>query len=222
MNGLRTVIRKEFKCFFNSDKSTFLIHALMPIIWSLALYFNSGADMGRVGVFWIFSFAVIVTANFANSVFISERVNGTLEILITSGLSRDAILFGKMFFVIAMTLAVGLICAVWVVVWAHVLPIADGGLPHTGVSTVLLYLLSAFLCASSSAYLSVRMPNPRFLHFINLFMMSAVAAVYSVLETVYFVHPSISIILFLLLCVIFLLLARREFAGERIIRPIIF
>jgi ABC-type transport system involved in multi-copper enzyme maturation permease subunit len=229
MPGLRTIIRKELKCLLGSDKSTFLIHALMPVIWSLALYVNSGigTDAGGAG-FWFVFFAVIVTANFSNTVFISERVNGTLEILITSGLSRDAVLFGKMAFVIAMTLVIGLVCVGLAGVWGVALFLSGaGGETGGGLLSIQgydagLYASAAFFCASASAYLSVRMPNPRFLHFINLFMMGAVVAVYSAISAVFAVHSSLLILTFLLMGAIFTLLARREFAGERIVRPIIF
>ncbi|MDR2578879.1 MAG: hypothetical protein LBC70_08775 [Chitinispirillales bacterium] len=219
MTGLRTVIQKETKCFLASDKSTFLIYAVISLIWSFAL-FSGGGEAGGI---WLIFFSVIVAANFSSTVFISERVNGNLEVLITSGLSRDAALFGKMIFVVAMTSAIGLVCAVLAALWAAVLPGADM-LPSAGdcAGGALLYLSATFLNAAASAYFSVRLGNPRFLHFINLFIIGAFVGVYSAASVFFTAHPLILVSVFLVAGMVFTLLARREFAGERIIRPIIF
>jgi len=171
---------------------------------------------------------VIVTANFSGTVFIAERVNGTLEVVITSGLSRDAVLFGKTAFIIAMTSIIGLFCGALAAVWAAVLPeiVDTETLPALNrtfaVNAAALYLSATLLNAAMSAYLSVRMGNPRFLHFVNLFLTGALVAAYAAAAALFTVHPYALALTFLLTGVIFTLLARREFAGERIIRPVIF
>jgi ABC-type Na+ efflux pump permease subunit len=216
MTGLRTVIQKEIKCFFGSDKSTFLIYAMISLMWSFALLLEVGN-----GDFWLVFFSVIVAANFSSTVFISERVNGNLEVLITSGLSRDAALFGKMIFIVAMTAAIGLVCALFAACWSAVL-LDAGAPPPVSVYGALLYLSATFLNAAASAYFSVRLGNPRFLHFINLLMTGAFVAAYDAASSFFQMHPSILVLGFLLAGTLFTFLARREFAGERIIRPIIF
>jgi len=242
MNGLAAVIRKEIKNFAGGGWGTFLLYAIICVAWSFPALFYG--DDGIYGYIWIVFFAVIVTANFSGTVFISERVSGTLEVLITSGLSRDAVLFGKMIFVIAMTTIIGGVCAALAAGWglsmyaAGMYDItetifdnqADGAewrRAHAQMIFNLLiippiYISAAFLNAAASAYFSVRLTNPRFLHFINLSITGAVAGVYMT-ASLMFEAPDYTLILgFFLLGALFTYLARREFAGERIIRPVIF
>jgi ABC-type Na+ efflux pump permease subunit len=222
MNGLMTVLRKELKCFLGSDKSTFFLYALLSVIWSFMLL-SDGAVSGSAVTerLWIVFFAVIVGANFSNAAFISERVSGTLEILITSGLSRSAILYGKMAFITLMTSAIGAACAALAFLWSAL----SAGLVLSyplGACDVAAYIAVAYLNAAAGAYLSVRMGNPRFLHFINLFMIGAIVALYGAASAYFNAHPLTLAAVFLLTGGIFTFLAKREFEGERIIRPVVF
>jgi len=221
MTGLTTIIRKELKNFACSGPGIFIMYAVISVLWSFMLVPNSSS---LAGFLWLAFFSVIVTANISSTVFISDRVNGTLEVLITSGVSRFAVLFGKMLFAIATASVIGLLCVSLSVVWAFALPEVyglDKGSPGTfGLYAfyAALYISAAFFNAAASAYLSVRMSNPRFLHFIILFMTGAIVAACSALN----MQKTAPVLTFLLAGTIFTYLARREFAGERIIRPIIF
>ncbi|MDR0307575.1 MAG: hypothetical protein LBI42_12170 [Chitinispirillales bacterium] len=218
MAGILTVLQKELASFTGSDKGVFFVYAIIVTVWSFMLLTG---EEGMGGQLWFVFFSVIVAANFSSTVFISERISGNLEVFITSGLSRDAILFGKMIFVIIMTAVVGLSCAVLAAVLGAVLPeIGDGR--TFGVYDASLYLSATFLNVASSAYLSVRLSNPRLLHFINIFMLGAVVIAYSLLSALYNLHDIFLLLGFLLLGILFTLLAKREFAGERIIQPVIF
>jgi len=218
MSNLTTILRKEIKSLTGSDRSTLIIYLLISVLWSFTLLTGENGAGGRL---WLVFFAVIAAANFSGAVFISERVSGTLEILITSGLSRDAVLFGKMLFVIVMTSIMGLLCAGLAMLWGAVIPGLE--LSRTlGVYEAALYLSVTYLNAAASAYFSVRMDNPRFLHFVNLFMTGILAASYHAASGFAELHPSIEVLAFFLAGALFTFLARREFAGERIIRPVIF
>jgi ABC-type Na+ efflux pump permease subunit len=224
MTGIKAVIKKELKNFSGSGHGIFVMYAVITVLWSFML--TPAAAASTAGNLWIVFFSVIVTANFSGTVFISERVNGTLEILLTSGLSRNAVLFGKMAFVTAMTSIIGLACGALAMVWGAVLPtMIETTAPETPKAlayAAALYLSAAFLNTAASAYLSVRMSNPRFLHFIILFMTGAIIALHSTLSTLIQIPPYALVTAFLLSGTIFTLLAKQEFAGERIIRPIIF
>jgi ABC-type Na+ efflux pump permease subunit len=229
MSNITTVLRKELKCFAGSDKGTFFLYALLSVIWSFALLSGTGttgaasapSDPFGTDRLWLVFFSVIVTGNFSNTVFISERVTGTLEILITSGLPRSSVLYGKMAFVILMTSVIGAACAALAFLWSA-LPIGLDFPRPLGISDALAYLSVTYLSAAASAYLSVRMANPRFLHFVNLFMIGGIMAACVAAGAFFDAHPSIFIVAFLLAGGIFTLLAKREFEGERIIRPVIF
>jgi len=218
MAGIITILQKELASFIGSDKGVFGIYAIIVAVWSFMFLF--GED-GVGGQLWFVFFSVIVAANFSSTVFISERINGTLEILITSGLSRDAILFGKMIFIIFMTAVIGFSCAVLAGVLGVILPGIEGARAF-GFYDATLYLSATFLNAASSAYFSVRLSNPRLLHFINIFMLGAIIIIYSAVSSFYTLHHYFLAAGFLLLSVLFTFLAKREFAGERIIQPVIF
>ena len=84
-----------------------------------------------------------------------------------------------------------------------------------------LYLSATFLNTASSAYFSVRLSNPRLLHFINIFMLGAIVTVYSAVSSLFSLHHYFLAAGFLLQGALFTFLAKREFAGERIIQPVI-
>jgi|GEM_PF-546675 len=224
MTGLSAILQKELKNFAGSGPGIFIMYAAISVLWSFMLV---PSTFSVAGFLWLAFFSVIVTANFSGTVFISDRVNGTLEILITSGVSRSAVLFGKMLFVVAMASAIGLLCVLLSIAWAFALPdiygLDNGGAQTAGALGLYafyaaLYLSATLFNAAASAYLSIRMSNPRFLHFIILFMTGALLAACTALN----MQQTAIVLTFLLAGTIFTYLARREFAGERIIRPIIF
>jgi len=217
MAGIITILQKELAGFIGSDKGVFGVYAIIVAVWSFMFLF--GED-GVGGQLWFVFFSVIVAANFSSTVFISERINGTLEILITSGLSRDAILFGKMIFIIFMTAVIGFSCALLAGVLGVILPGIEGARAF-GLYDAALYLSATFLNVASSAYFSVRLSNPRLLHFINIFILGAIITIYSVVSSLFNLHHYSLVAGFLLLSAVFTLFAKKEFAGERIIQPVI-
>jgi hypothetical protein len=219
MTGLLTVIRKELKCFA-ADKGQFFLYAVMSAVWGLALFIDGVGGDASDARFWSVFLAVVVAAGFSGTVFISERVSGTLEVLMTSGVSRDAVFFGKLFFVVVMSMVIGLLCAVLAPAWG--VAFGSGASLRLGASDAALYVSAACLNAAASAWLSVRMGNPRFLHFINLFMTAGLAALYGAASAVFSAPWPVLAAAFLLAGALFAFLARREFAGERVTRPVIF
>ncbi|MFP4163214.1 MAG: hypothetical protein ACLFQB_04695 [Chitinispirillaceae bacterium] len=217
MGGIVTIIQKELRSFIGSDKGVFLVYAIIVVAWSFM--FTSG-DGGFAGSFWLVFFSVVVAANFSNTVFISERMSGSLEVLITSGLSRDAILFGKMFFVIIMTSIIGLSCALMARIWTLLSPEIGNAQVFT-IYDGLLYFSATLLNSSSSAFFSVRLSSPRLLHFINLFILGGIVTFYTVVSQLYVLHPGWLVVTLLIAGTGFTIAARREFAGERIIQPVI-
>jgi ABC-type Na+ efflux pump permease subunit len=163
---------------------------------------------------------VIVTATFATTVFVSERVSGSLEILLTSGIPRPAILLGKTAFVFGMTILVGTVCVGFAFMFKSLIPSADpeGISPLLSGASIVLYCAASFLNAAASAYFSVVLPNPRALHLINLFLMAGIMTLHMLL-------PGLSLLLIAaiigVLGALFTLLAKKEFNGERIIKPVV-
>lgn len=84
------------------------------------------------------------------------------------------------------------------------------------------YAASAFVNVAGSAFLSVRMPNPRLLHLANLFLTGCVIAVYTILSLYYPVPDLILPLLLILVGMVSSVLAKNEFNSERILQPVIF
>ncbi|MGA2506815.1 MAG: hypothetical protein ABSF80_04990 [Chitinispirillaceae bacterium] len=221
MNQTTLMFRKEWINFLRGDRSVFFIYLLLVAGWGgMIASMNTGG--AHTAPLWIVLFSVIIAANFSSTVFVLERMSGSLEILLTSGMSRSAILYGKMLFVTVMTAAIGAACMVCAFLLRPVFN-SLGEMPRGNFewSYCTLYLGATLLNAASSAYFSVWLPNPRLLHFINLFLLGFIMTGY---VAVSFVHPfSIYFIagLLALLSVLFTFLARREFESERIIKPVV-
>jgi len=220
------ILRKEWMSFVGSDRSVFVVYAVLVAGWGMLLAFP-GAGNDGLAVYdgflplWLALFSVIVTANFANTVFVTERVTGSLEVLLTSGVSRNGILYGKLLFVVAMTLFIGICCFGL----SAIVRLLAAQTPGDGVSLagsgIFIYASASFLNAACSAFLSVVLPNPRLLHLFNLLLISAIMGV-QVAVNLFFPLPVISGALVMdIAAVFFCVLAQREFNGERIIKPVI-
>jgi len=217
MKGMGVVIAKEWKCFTGSDRGTFILYVVLILIWSSLLAART-SDNFSSGPLWLVFFSIVITSNFASTVFISERFNGALEIFITSGLSRDAILFGKIVFITAISLIFGGLCVgISVVIEKAVL---NNDVLSLSISDFLLYASATFFNVAGSAYLSVRMSNNRLLHIINMFMLGGIVTGYTIVSSI-FTTPEIYLLIILnSLALIFCVMARRLYHTEKIIQPL--
>jgi len=219
MKGLLTVLQKELLCLRGSDRGVFVFYVILIVSWSFLIANNHDTSIDA-GALWFVFFSVVITANFSNTVFISERINGSLEILITSGLSRSSILFGKMVFILLMSLGIGAACMCLGAIWRSVLPDFRSGVP--GLKDFLVFAASAFMNISCTAFLSVRMSNPRLLHFANLLLLGLIVGAHSILTLYLFLPEFILPCILLIIGVFFTFLAKKEFQGVRILQPVIF
>jgi ABC-type Na+ efflux pump permease subunit len=215
------MFRKEWLNFLRGDRSVFLVYLMLVAGWGglLASMHTSGPQTAPL---WVVFFSVIIAANFSSTVFVIERMSGSLEILLTSGMSRSAILYGKMAFVVVMTVAIGAACMACALLLRRLFAGASTASvePFT-VAYCALYVSATVLNAASSAYLSVWLPNPRLLHFINLLLLGFIMTAYL---TVSFIRPVslyAVVALLTLLAAVFAALARKEFQSERIVKPVV-
>jgi ABC-type Na+ efflux pump permease subunit len=178
MGGFRVVFAKELQCFAGADRGMFILYSIIVIVWSTLLATRS-SDSFDSGPLWLVFFSVVITANFSNSIFVSERTNGSLEILITSGLSRNAVFYGKLFFIITMSVLFGAVC----IILSRLLDkyLFYNSMPSTDIQSFLLYTSSTFLNVAASAYFSIKLTNQRLLHFVNMFILGLFVGVYMVL-----------------------------------------
>lgn len=221
MRGLCVVFAKEWKSFLGSDKGVFAVYTFLVVLWSF-LFLSTGIEhTPQMHTIWLLMFSVIVGSNFSQGVLVSERINGALEVLLTSGLSRGQILYGKCLFIVVMSIAMGYLCVLLSMIWLAVANAMGGGYSAAvGPGGYVAFAAAAYMNASSAAWLSIHLSNPRMLHFINFVLMACVVALY---HTVAFFVPLALPVLILLLVAVgtcFLVLARKGFEGEKIIRPV--
>ncbi|MBN1307767.1 MAG: hypothetical protein JXA18_07615 [Chitinispirillaceae bacterium] len=218
MSGILTILRKEWRCFIGSDRGIFIIYAVLIVSWSLMLAAPSNTTV-QAGPLWLVFFSVVISANFSNTVFIAERVNGILEILLTSGLSRRDILYGKMLFVFGMSVGIGLFCAAVTPLWRLAL-YKEAASTLTG-ETLLLYCAAVFMNTACSAYLSVRMGNPRLLHLANLLLLGLLVTLHFVVSYYFTVPPFILPLALLFIGALATAAARRLYESEKILQPVV-
>jgi ABC-type Na+ efflux pump permease subunit len=217
MHSLRVVLAKEWKCFSGSDLGLFILYLFLVLVWSLLLVLNVKSD-SSAGSSWFIFFSVVVTANFSNSVFISERVNGVLDIFITSGLSRNAILYGKMLFAFSMVLLIGAICAI--LTWVLSFTVMDYHGKVIGYLDYLIYACATFLNISSSAYLSVKMNNTRLLHFANIFLLAVIIIIYKLIDSYWGASLLYLSLILLLFGIFFCWRAQKLYNSEKVLQTI--
>ena len=225
------IFKKEWLTLVGSDRGLFVVHIVIILSWGILLALRSimlpvstmsGMSFDLIATFWYAAFSVIVAAMFSNTAFVSERISGALEILLTSGISRSGILYGKTAFIFAMTVIVGGLClAVANALQPLMNPSGITPANVLGGQGIAVYFGASFFSASSSAYFSILLPNPRILHFINLFMVMILIALYTVLMSFWLIPLYVLALFFALGGIVFTILAGREFNSERIIKPIV-
>ncbi|MCU0608515.1 MAG: hypothetical protein MUF22_01950 [Chitinispirillaceae bacterium] len=226
MREIILVAERELMSFVAADRGMFVVHFLLIACWGMLFATQGGAESPMTPL-WFAMFSVVVSAVVTNTVFVTERISGALEIILTSGISRQGILLGKMLFVLCLTQIIGAMCLGAAAVLRPFVAAAPGQ-PQVLItlSGCALYCCASFLLTASSAYFSVVLPNPRLLHFINLVIVGSAVAVPLIVADSFpaamFLSPAAAVPAALALAgVVFALLAKREFNGERITRPII-
>jgi len=217
MNRIAVIFAKEWRFLCGSDRGVFVLYLFLIFSWSMMLVAPHDSAIAN-GPLWLVFFSVIISANFANTVFIAERINGTLEILITSGLSRKEILFGKMLFVAASGAVIGLICIALAFILKTVL------YPESTFSITLLdvctYMCAVAFNTASGAYLSLKLTNPRLMHLATIFMLACVVTLHTVISLVLPLPAAALPITLLVIAAAGGVLSVRLYESEKILVPV--
>ncbi len=218
------IIRKEWTGFVKSDRWIFVIYGFLVIAWSFLLSPNMNMLASGTGYLWLAFFSVIISGNFSSTTFVAERMSGSLEILLTSGISRQSILLGKIAFVVIMSTGMGITCYIIaliintvqgenVLVLLKIVPIGE---------EIALYVGACFMNATCGAWVSVRVSSPRLLPFVNLFVLGLVVIIFTLLADTFLLSIWYLIIALVGIGTIFYSLAYKEFNSERVIQPIVY
>jgi hypothetical protein len=218
MRQIGTIVGKEWSCFAGSEKGVFVVYAVLLGVWSFLPRQNALNGFGPVAAMWWMSLSVIVCSSFANSVFVAERISGSMEILLTSGFSRNAVIIGKIAFVVLMSAGLGLGCTLLSLAW----PL--GSLPPFFVQSelmgLLLYFGGAFMGASAGAWMSIQFSSPRIMPFANLFLVIALCSAYYGVDHFFTLPLSALFCGTVVVGCAFLWRAQRDFHGEKVIAPV--
>ena len=224
MRDIWLIVRKEWKGFAKSDRWIFVIYGILVLAWSFLLSNNIGILSSGAGYLWLAFFSVIISGNFSNTVFVAERMSGSLEILLTSGVSRQSILNGKILFIIIVSMVMGFLCYFVafgisaakgenIALLIKVTPIGE---------ELIIYVSACFMNAACGAWLSVRINNPRILPFVNLFVLLIIVIIHGILSEIYALTAWSLIIALLLTGALLYLFACRDFKSERVIQPVVY
>jgi ABC-type Na+ efflux pump permease subunit len=221
MNHFLAIFSHESRKFFGNDKAVFVVYGVLILLWS-GLFVSSVRENSQVlAPMWLMTFSVIAVTNFAQSVFISERSSGAWEVVLSAGFSRSALVVAKVSFVALGAVVMGLSCLG--VGWLGLLLFspysADADNLMAAVS-VALYCCTALFNALFSALLTVYLPNPRLVHFVNFAVIALIMAVYYAFAAIYALSSWYLAGLLVLLSLILVPLVVRGFESERIVRPV--
>lgn len=218
MSEIGVIVGKEWRNFAGSERGVFVVYGALVLAWSLLVRNNIlNSSMLFTGMWWL-SLSVLISSTVANSVFVTERISGSMEILLTCGFSRSAVLYGKVLFVVFVSVALGAVCSGLALVWS----IGDN--PALFLRGILanadLYCGGAFLSATAGAWLSIRFSSPRIIPFVVLILVSGVCGAYLAVAQFTALPEWALFLLTLAVGAGFLSLARKDFHGEKIIAPL--
>lgn len=220
MRDMFLVLRKEWKAFTKSESGIFFIYGILIFAWSFLISSEFNSISTGDGYLWLVFFSVIISGNFSNSVFVSERMSGSLEILLTSGISRRSILYGKSAFVMIMSVCMGFLC--YCIAFLINIYLRESYVIFNPTLPVCIYISACFMNTSCGAWLSVRLTNPRLVHFANLFMLAFVIVLHRVLSLYVALSDwSLTAVLFAM-GFLLMILAYRNYKSERIIQPVVY
>lgn len=224
MKEILLILNKEWMAFAKSDRGIFVIYGILILMWSFILSSNITMLASESGTLWLVFFSVIVSGNFSTTTFVAERLNGSLEILLTCGVSRQSILAGKVLFVIAMATIMGLLCYGFALVYNGFKYGTVGVILSTmpPLEEIILYVSACFMNASCGAALSLRITNPRYLPFINLFILGVIVTLYMILSQVFSFTAWLLVGFLLVTGALFFVVAYHDYKTERIIQPFVY
>lgn len=217
------IFQNELKSYFKSDKALFIAHIILILSFG-SLYSSNFKDIATdMGVLWLVSFSVIVSSNFSYSTFVSERMNGMLEILLVSGIQRKDILFGKVVFVVLFSSLMGVLIYMVAILSNLILGDRQDYNFYSSIITIFpIYLSACIFNVSTAAWFSIKLPNPRILSFLNLFVIIIIASLNLVVVNFFELSSHLIIIALLTGAIIFYRFALKEYLSEKVTKPLIF
>jgi ABC-type Na+ efflux pump permease subunit len=217
MKKINAVVKKEWLSFFGSERGLLIVYAVLIVGWSFLPLAGTSQQQGMFG--WLL-FAVIISSNFAGPVFVAERMSGAMEVLLTSGLSRSTVLWGKLLFVAMISSIAGACSFVLSLLWQNCAGMPQSIHAANTLQNTLLFCAGVAMNTASTAWLSVRLRSPRTVPLTGMLFTALPVAVWYVFADTCSLPQWLLAAAVALFAALFIALAQKEFNGERIIQPI--
>lgn len=177
-----TIMKFEFRSLVKSGPSAIALLVFTALLWSnyVSNQVVSIADMGSF--LWVISFAFVMTAGISYSVFIRERTNGALEILLTSGIEKVAIIRGKILFATIVSSLMGVTSFIFAFLIKYVILREEFYSWFELFDILLMYVGAVVFITSLSAFYSLLLKTPRLIQFLNFITLGILSAIYIVFD----------------------------------------
>jgi ABC-type transport system involved in cytochrome c biogenesis permease component len=221
MNQMWLIFKEEFEKLRFSEPGQHMMYVVMILCWSALLGINVSLGMMTLSTGWWLFFSVVITATLSTTVFVAELIQGALEILLTCGVSRRAILYGKILYCTLMSVAMGYACFALSILW-HAVTAKAFGARHLTVpyTELVLYLSAAFFNTVFGAWMTIRLSSPRILYLLNMIAVAFIFGLWTALRTRFDLSEWWLIAGMTVLGLALIPLAERAFETERVIRPL--
>jgi ABC-type Na+ efflux pump permease subunit len=216
MKKFNTILKKEWANFRGSERGVFFIYGIIVISWS---FLPLNKDWGSHSLWWLF-FSVIISGNFTNSVFVAERLSGSMEILLTSGFPRTTVFFGKIAFVVFMSVVIGMLCFCLSFVWQMVIDFERVLFGPEIFYDAFLFCAGTLMNVTFGAWMSFRLQSPRIIPFMTIMVMGVIVTGFYGVSFLFGTPQWTLGVILAVGSVVFGMLAIREFKGEKVIQPI--
>jgi len=216
-----TIFNYELKSLVKSAKSTIFSFALTSFFWGIFFSLNIfSGEREYFALVWLLFFALLACAGFAGVSFVRERLSGSWEILIASGISRKTIFAAKFVFVQTasflwgiLTLLIAYIAAFYV--WNFYVEIS---LPFV----LAVFFFAALAINAITAYLTIINVNQRAIQLINFAVTTALSLALYFIDYEQISGKLTIIAIILIPSVIVLLLAPKALYDDNIVQRVIY
>ncbi|ERP31679.1 hypothetical protein [Chitinivibrio alkaliphilus] len=185
------VLSRELSSFFKGGKTGAILLLFTAFVWSGFIALRMSSSLAVEGVLWILFFSFVITAHFTTPSFVRERMAGTMEILCISGISRRAILGGKLLFCCLAATSVGAL-SLSAVFGIHGMIFSSPPPLSFGAAFAFLCIANVLL-VSAGGFFSTILTRPRLVQFATLLLLFALSFLYLFYE---FFFPEHTLLLY--------------------------
>lgn len=217
-----TIMKFEFRSLIKSGPSAIALLVFTALLWSnyVSSQVTSIEDVGSF--LWVISFAFVMTAGISYSVFIRERTNGALEILLTSGIEKLAIIQGKILFATIVSSLMGVTSFLVAFFIKYVIFREEFYAWSELFDILIMYIGSAVFITSLSAFYSLLLKTPRLIQFLNFMTIGILSSIYMVFNILLETRLEYFAITLLFLSAILNKISSKLFLREQVIEQVVF